>query len=182
MWFSSIDVPQTRIRNAAGTLQLVTRIRIRDEDNNLRNVSKVSVRDASNSLRVVWQIFTATVTPGNVTGYSSTGSAASITTSSSIAAPVGGTSPFTYAWTQFDSSAYTWTIASPTAASTSFTVSSLPSGVSTSCIFKVTITDAAGAVATAYVEAIANNGQPYSPTPRLEGRLMHPPPFLQGCA
>jgi hypothetical protein len=107
----------------------------------------------------------ASVMPSDVTGYGNSGASANITTGLVVATPEGGVSPFTYAWAQDTTSPYTWTIGTPTAASTSFTCQSLGVGNTAEATFKVTITDAAGTVATDTVTAFANNGQPY------DGRL-----------
>lgn len=80
-----------------------------------------------------------------------------ITTNSTLASVSGGTAPFTYAWTQYGSSPDTWTINSPSASTTSFTATSVPTGVSATASFKITVTDAAGVVATAIVNAQADN-------------------------
>jgi hypothetical protein len=72
--------------------------------------------------------------------------------------------PVTYAWTQVVFGSFTWTITSPTAASTTFTCQSLPAGQFDEARFQVMATDATGATGTKTVDASANNGIPYDPT------------------
>ncbi len=100
-----------------------------------------------------------TISPPNVAGaYSGTSTAAQdITTSLVLAVVSGGVPSYTYSWSQVGSSPYTWTISAPTGASTTFTAENLAVGASAIARFKVTVTDAAGVVATATVDAEAIN-------------------------
>jgi hypothetical protein len=107
--------------------------------------------------------FSATAEPSEVTAYGSSGAAANLTTSSTVAAPTGGTGTITYSWAQYGQSPYTWVIGAPAAANTAFTVNSLPAGTVAAATFICTMTDSTGAKAQATVYASANNGQPYSP-------------------
>jgi hypothetical protein len=89
----------------------------------------------------------ASVSPSSV---SKTDSTASITTASVTVTATGGTSPYSYAWTRISGST---DIAadSASAATTTFTGSSLVSGTSYSATFRCTVTDNVAATATADV-------------------------------
>lgn len=102
------------------------------------------------------------LSPPSVSGYYSTGgTATTIATGSVIASPSGGVSPYTYAWAQISTSPYTWSIASPAAASTSFSAANIPEGVRDSVTFQVTVTDASGTTATASLVATVRNKVPF---------------------
>jgi hypothetical protein len=105
-----------------------------------------------------------------VNGFSSAGGTVSVTTASVLASPSGGIAPYTYAWTRIDASAYTWTIGSAAAATTSFTGTNIPDGVATFATFRVTVTDAAGRKATADINAIVRNNAPFDDRGGLEDR------------
>ena len=153
-------MPRVRIRDATNTLRTVARIRMRDATNTLRTIQRIRVRDAGGALRTVWQYLQATVTPTMVSGSynGSSGAAQNITTASCIAAPVGGTGPFTYSWAQVGVTPITWTILSPTAATTGFRANSVIAGSLETAFFECTITDSTGATAvTPIVTANAHN-------------------------
>lgn len=98
-----------------------------------------------------------TLSPTSVSGWSDPGATANISTASVLATPNGGVTPYTYSWARVDSSAYTWTIGTPTAASTNFTGNSIPVGVNTGATFEVTVTDAAGNKAKKQINATVRN-------------------------
>jgi hypothetical protein len=99
----------------------------------------------------------------SVSGYSNTGAAANITTGSVSVTPSGGVGSYTYLWSQYETSPYTWTIGTSTAATTNFTCTSVPAGVTAAVRFLVTVTDSTGNTARGLVTATVNNGQPYDP-------------------
>jgi hypothetical protein len=154
---------RTRLRDDLNFLRVMAQIRVRDKDNVTRIIKRVRIRNTSNLTKIVYQSLVAAVSPSTVAAYGSTGAAANLTTGQAIAAPVGGQTPFTYAWVQKTVSPYTWTINSPSAAATDFTITSLPAGAANSVDFEVTITDATGISDTATITATANNGLPYNP-------------------
>jgi hypothetical protein len=80
---------------------------------------------------------------------SATDVSASKTTGSITVTPAGGTAPYTYAWTKV--SGATITADSSTAATTTFTATSLTSGETRVAIFRCTVTDNVAATATADV-------------------------------
>jgi len=71
------------------------------------------------------------------------------TSPDTVATPSGGTPGYTYSWTRISGSTAI-TAGSPTSASTSFS-GTVPIGGSISAVFRVTVTDSAGATATADV-------------------------------
>ena len=86
----------------------------------------------------------ATVSPSSA---SKTDPAASITTAGVTVTATGGTSPYTYAWTRQSGSA-SISADSASAASTTFTGTSLVSGTTYNAVFRCTVTDNAAATAT----------------------------------
>lgn len=74
------------------------------------------------------------------------GSSGQTTVGPSVAMPIGGTAPYTYAWTYYTGD-LSVTAGSPTAASTNFSIPSLLPGDSTSAIFYCTVTDSGANVA-----------------------------------
>lgn len=153
-----------RLRDSTNTLRTVKQIRVRDENNVLQTVKRVRLRDSSNFLYTAFNSLTVTTSPSTVSAYGNSGAAATLTTGSTLATPVGGSSPYTYSWALYGSSPYSWSIGTPSAASTTFTATSVPAGVVASAVFQVTVTDSLGATTTAFVNAYANNGQPYDPS------------------
>lgn len=152
-------VAQIRLRDAGGNLRTVARIRARDASGELRTIQRIRIRDASNVLRTVWYALTALISPSPING-SYRGSSASpqdIATSSVIAAVSGGIPSYSYAWAQVGVSAYSWTIGTPTAASTNFTAASVENGSEATATFSVTVTDSTGSTATDQVVATARN-------------------------
>lgn len=101
----------------------------------------------------------AAVTPASVSGAynGASSSAQNIATGNVLASAQGGRTPYSYAWAQNGSSPDTWTISSPTSATTHFTAQSIGPGSLAFAEFIVTVTDAAGLTATAIVEAQASN-------------------------
>lgn len=95
--------------------------------------------------------------PPTVNGYITGVGSSDVSTGSTVAAGSGGVAPYSYAWEQISVSPYGWAIGAPTAATTDFTVTALPQGVSDSATFEVTVTDAAGAIGRATVIATALN-------------------------
>lgn len=146
-----------RIRDAGGTLRTIVRVRMRDQAGVLKTLQRIRARSTSNDLQIVFQPFAASITPSPVDGYLAGTVTANVTTSSVTAAATGGTAAYTYAWSQIGTSPYTWTINSPAAASTSFTAASVEVGAYATNLFKVIITDANGATATANVSASVRN-------------------------
>lgn len=94
----------------------------------------------------------------NATVSGSRSNAGSVTSSAAVAVASGGTSPYTYAWTKV--SGDTFTVTSPTAASTTFSTS-LTNGQTKSGVYRCTATDAASA--TAYDDVTVNTVSTYVP-------------------
>jgi hypothetical protein len=90
---------------------------------------------------------TATVAPSSV---SKTDTGTTIVTASVTVTAAGGTAPYTYSWVRTSGSTLI-TATSSTAATTTFTGSSLASGSTYSAVFTCTVTDAAAATKTAVV-------------------------------
>lgn len=87
--------------------------------------------------------FGASASPDTVNGYyrGSSGAAQNITTGAVRASVTGALGSPTYAWVQTGASAYTWTINSPSAASTTFTAASVGAGSDASAAFTCIVTD-----------------------------------------
>jgi hypothetical protein len=90
--------------------------------------------------------FSASASPANVSGFR-LGSGA-VTTNATTVTPTGGTGPYTYAWSLV--SGDTFTVNSPTAATTTFTTG-LTTGQDKSAVYRCTVTDSLLAEATATV-------------------------------
>jgi hypothetical protein len=101
--------------------------------------------------------------PGSVSGYYAAGGTANISTGSVLATASGGVAPYTYAWARTDSSAYTWVIGAPTAATTSFGGQSIPEGVQTFADFELTVTDASSNTAKKTITATVRNNITFDP-------------------
>lgn len=86
----------------------------------------------------------ATASPSSL---SKTGTTASITTASTTVTPTGGTTPYTYAWVR-NSGSTSIAVDSASAATTTFTGTSLASGTTYSAVFRCTVTDNVAATKT----------------------------------
>lgn len=96
------------------------------------------------------------VTP-NVSGAGSSAGIISVTSAAAFATPVGGTGPYTYAWTKV--SGDTLTVVSPTSAVTSFRASLGP-GIGRLAIYRCTVTDSFGLTAFGDVSvSLSNNSE-----------------------
>lgn len=143
-------------RDTSGALRQIAVLKMRDAGSVLRTIKLRTRRDADNVLRVVYSALAAITDTNSVTGLGSSTSSIAVTTGSVTASPVNGIGPFTYAWTQVGGA--TWTINSPTAATTTFTSPAAPPYVVRNAQFICTITDASGASApTPAVSAQVNN-------------------------
>lgn len=138
----------TKLKDDAGITRLAARIRFRDETNTLRTLQRIRMRDETNTLRTVFLYLTAALNINNTIGVDSGASiSGSVTTSDTITCtPTGGTGPYTYAWSRVTGSSAI-AIDSPTAAITSFTVTTAFDGIGYIATFICTVTDANGAVA-----------------------------------
>lgn len=88
-----------------------------------------------------------------------------VSTYQTTANPAGGRPPYIYAWTRNDGPLDQWSIASPSAATTSFAFDGVETQTSETATFKITVTDAVGAVGTALVSAtVTNYGDPRGPS------------------
>ena len=86
----------------------------------------------------------ATASPSSL---SKTGTTASITTASTTVTPTGGTTPYTYAWVR-NSGSTSIAVDSASAATTTFTGTSLASGSTYTAVFRCTVTDNVAATKT----------------------------------
>lgn len=103
---------------------------------------------ATVSVSITRQAMTASASP---TSLYKTGIGANQTTASVTVTPTGGVSPYTYAWSLV--SGDTLTVNSPTAATTTFSVTGLNSGDIASALYRCTVTDStSGTALTATVD------------------------------
>ena len=139
-------------------LRTVTNVKARSADGTLRQCQFVRVRDAANVLRTIWAYLTASASVGSVVGYGNSIASIGITTNSVTATAVGGTGPYSYAWTRTDGGADAWTISTASAATTSFRASAVPPSDTHTATFICTVTDANGVTAaTSAVSASSTN-------------------------
>lgn len=94
---------------------------------------------------------------GDVYGATSSTTPRNVQTSETQVTIRGGRGPYTVMWSQVGATVGTWTITSPSTTATRFTANSVPAESERIAAFRATVTDAAGVVATADVNAIANN-------------------------
>ena len=147
-------------RDASSTPRLIVGIAVRDAGNVLRTGQQASARDAT-MLRTVFSAFSsATISVDNteVSGDGYSKGSITVSTNNATVTTSGGASPFTYAWTKLtgDSS---WSIASPSAASTFFRRSGVSQNSEYNATFSCTVTDAGGHSATSPVvtATVVNN-------------------------
>lgn len=134
------------LREASGTVNIGA-LGIR-ESGGVTEIGEVYIRDAS-GLKELFSpseggggAFTVDVPP-NVYGYGNSLSSIAITTGIATATPIGGTSPFSYAWAGGDEN---WTITNPASASTAFRAAAVPAADGFTTTFTCTVTDANGQV------------------------------------
>jgi hypothetical protein len=138
------------IRDGTNTPRTITEIQVRDGTNTPRDISEIRVRDSNNVSRIVFSLapdLSASAAPETVYGAASL---STITTGSTTVTPVGGTPPYSHAWSldTFDGPVAP-TANSPTSATTTFTQTSVAPGDSYYASWIDTVTDDDGATATA---------------------------------
>lgn len=134
------------IRDGTNTPRTITEIQVRDGTNTPRDISEIRVRDSNNVSRIVFSLasdLSASASPETVYGAASL---STVTTGSTTVAAVGGTAPYTYAWSldTFDGPVAP-TADSPTSATTTFTQTSIAPGDSYSATWSFLVTDDDGA-------------------------------------
>lgn len=139
------------IRDGANIPRTVTSIQVRDVTNTARSLSEIRVRDSNNVSRLVFSLvppLSAEAVPSSVFGYSSTGTATTITTT---VTPTGGLPPYTYDWTLifYNNIAAIPTVSSSTSQVVDFTQTSISPGESFYAQWQCAVTDANGSIATA---------------------------------
>lgn len=132
----------TIIRDDTNTPRTITGVQVRDGTNTPRDISEIRVRDSNNVSRVVFTTalpFSASASPSTVSQFANM---ATLTAGPTTVTPVGGTAPYTHAWTlvSFDGPA-TPTATAPTSATTSFTQGSIAFGESYSAEWDDAVTD-----------------------------------------
>lgn len=143
----------TAVRLVSG-LGTLAGIALRDAASVLKTVTTAQIRTVA-GLKAFFSGMTASAAPTGVAGYVAGGVDATATTLPATATPSGGIAPYTYEWTQV--SGPSWTIDSPTAATTTFS-NALNPGETSNAIFACTVTDATGYEAvTNTVSAVVSN-------------------------
>ena len=144
-------MPQIRLRDSGGVLRTIARIRMRDAGGVLRAVQQVRMRDSGGVLRTVFVYLSLSLDATYISEVDSGAAASGTTTSAAVTGtPVGGTAPFSYAWTRISGDAQI-TAGSPAAAATTFSAACFD-GIMYSAIFRLTVTDANGATASRDVQ------------------------------
>lgn len=101
--------------------------------------------------------FTVNATPGNVYGGRAFSGPVTVTTEAATAVPSGTPSGDTYLWSVVSAPTGTWTIISPTSATTQFSCSDVDEFDSFTATFKCTVTRGGDSVASNNVEATVTN-------------------------
>lgn len=143
------------------TAKTIQAAKYRNAANVAKSIAKVRIRNSANVLKIVFSqgggAFSVDV-PSSAYGAQANNLTVSVTTEVISATATGGVGPYTYLWTRVDADPASWTIISPTSASTAFRANSVPSGVIRLATFKCTVTDSAGAsIASINVNASAEN-------------------------
>lgn len=140
----------------AGGAKRVTAITIHDGTTN-RQVELGTLANGTAN-KVFFNALSVTIDPPSVSGSGYRAAAITITTDVATPVVVGGTPPYTYAWTSPDAG---WSAASPFGTATPFNKTGVSGGESYSTTFTLTVTDAAGGTATGTVAAsVSNNYDP----------------------
>lgn len=111
--------------------------------------------------------FTVDAVPAYVGGSAAVWGLPTVRTNSTLAVPDGGTAPYTYAWEGVVTTSGTWSIESPSAASTKFACADVVAqDPPISATFRCVVTDALGATGTSpNVEATVENFGGWGPAP-----------------
>ncbi len=146
-----------KIRDASSALRTVSRIRIRDAAGALQSVKTISIRDASNVLRTVASIsaVSGTASPNPVYGSGRSSSPITIATQNTVVTVNSGSPPYTYSWAT--AAGPQWSAIAPTQGTTGFRCNGVPPEEVYVADFVCTITDSAGTVGTATVQARVSN-------------------------
>jgi hypothetical protein len=143
--------------HSGGTTHTLKAISFRDGSGALRDVAVGMVRNAANALKLFTGSLSVSLSTDEVGGRVNSGLSVAIQTQSVTAIPDGGAGPYSYLWAQTGGTG-TWSITSPTAASTTFWGGNCGPDESLTATFHCTVTDAAGNVAvTATVTATVSN-------------------------
>jgi hypothetical protein len=130
------------VRDGTNTARTITEIQVRDGTNTARDISEIRVRDSNNVSRIVFSLapdLSASASPETVYGAASL---STVTTGATVVTPVGGTAPYTYAWSLETYDGPVAPVAnSPTSNTTTFTQSSIAPGDSYSATWNCAVTD-----------------------------------------
>lgn len=140
-----------KIVDATGVLRTITRMSIMDGSGVLRPLRTLKIKDGSGTLRTVATFIpplSATVDNAYVYGTGNSVYPATVTTNTFTVSAVGGTAPFTYAYSVVWVTGGTLTATAPTSATSDLRLSSVPNGFTYEGVMRCTITDALGATAT----------------------------------
>lgn len=126
------------------------------DDVTIRDLKQLWQNDLSGVPRLIWSAMTVTIAPSPNFASSYSPGTATPTTSFSTATPVGGTAPYTYAWTVDNG----WSLTSPTAQSVAFGSVGIGPGDGSDATGTVVVTDANGSTATATISLTSYNSHP----------------------
>jgi len=143
------------VRTLSGR-SVILGLAIRDAGNVLREVGGAFIRDAGGVLRAFFSALQASLDQAEIYGYTLSYAPIPVTVGPVSASPIGGSGPYSYAWSQVGGS--DWTITTPTGASTTFTSPAVAATATLQAYFRCLVTDATGGQAyTGNVLASATN-------------------------
>lgn len=125
-------------KDDGGVDRTISEVLFKDDGGTDRTISEI--RHGANIVYSTAPDLTVVVAPDSVGG--DAGLSGSATSTTAYATPSGGTAPYTYLWTIEDEIGGTITVDAPTASSTTFSVSGIPTSEFWTGTGRCTVTDA----------------------------------------